>query len=134
MLKNHSYVHVCCAGVVPALLLLLDPLQSPCAVENAAKALGNLSADAACRALIRSSGGVGSLSRLLRDDCAASMQVCNGVAVLLASTLFRRAWLCELLLPSDLTFLDEQPAHDYSFCMQFAAGSCTLRVLCTSMG
>lgn len=133
MLKNHSYVHVCCAGVVPALLLLLDPLQSPCAVENAAKALGNLSADAACRALIRSSGGVGSLSRLLRDDCAASMQVC-GVAVLLASTLFRRAWLCELLLPSDLTFLDEQPAHDYSFCMRFAAGSCTLRVLCTSMG
>lgn len=37
------------SGAVPALLQLLDPLQSPCAVENAAKALGNLSADAACR-------------------------------------------------------------------------------------
>jgi hypothetical protein len=90
-------VHVCYAGVVPALLLLLDPLQSPCAVENAAKALGNLSADAACRALIRSSGGVGSLSRLLRDDCAASMQVGAAVAVFLTS-LFRCARLCELLL------------------------------------
>jgi hypothetical protein len=63
-------------GTVPALLQVLDPLQSPCAVENGAKALGNLSADAACRSLIRSSGGVGSLARLLRTDCAPSMQVC----------------------------------------------------------
>jgi hypothetical protein len=79
MLSQRPPAHevVATAGAIPALLQLLDPLQSSCAVENAAKALGNLSADAACRALIRSSGGVGSLSRLLRNDCSASMQVCN---------------------------------------------------------
>lgn len=79
MLSQRPPAHeaVATAGAIPALLQLLDPLQSSCAVENAAKALGNLSADAACRALIRSSGGVGSLSRLLRNDCSASMQVHN---------------------------------------------------------
>lgn len=78
MLSQRPPAHevVATAGSIPALLQLLDPLQSSCAVENAAKALGNLSADAACRALIRSGGGVGSLSRLLRNDCSASMQVC----------------------------------------------------------
>lgn len=63
------------AGAIPALLQLLDPLQSPCAEDNAAKALGNLSADTACRSLIRSSGGVGALLRMVKDDCPDTMQV-----------------------------------------------------------
>jgi hypothetical protein len=86
MLSQRPPAHevIASAGSIPALLQLLDPLQSACAVENAAKALGNLSADAACRSLIRSSGGVGSLSRLLREDCASSMQV-RATAILAAS-------------------------------------------------
>jgi hypothetical protein len=80
MLSQRTPAHepLASAGAIPALLQLLDPLQSPCAVDNAAKALGNLSADATCRSLIRSSGGVGALVRMLRDDCPDTMQVGMG--------------------------------------------------------
>lgn len=76
MLSQRTPAHepLASAGAIPALLQLLDPLQSACAVDNAAKALGNLSADAACRSLMRSSGGVGALVRLLKDDCPDTMQ------------------------------------------------------------
>lgn len=77
MLSQRTAAHepLANAGSIPALLQLLDPVQSPCAVDNAAKALGNLSGDAACRSLIRSSGGVGALVRMIKDDCPDIMQV-----------------------------------------------------------
>lgn len=77
MLSQRAAAHepLARAGAIPALLQLLDPLQSPCAVDNAAKAIGNLSADTACRSLIRSSGGVGALLRMVKDDCPDTMQV-----------------------------------------------------------
>lgn len=83
MLSQRTPAHepLASAGAIPALLQLLDPLQSACAVDNAAKALGNLSADAACRSLMRSSGGVGALVRLLKDDCPDTMQVRIGKSV-----------------------------------------------------
>lgn len=80
MLSQRTPAHepMATAGAIPALLQLLDPLQSPCAVDNAAKALGNLSADVACSALICSNGGVGALVRMLKDDCPDTMQVTAG--------------------------------------------------------
>jgi hypothetical protein len=83
MLSQRPPAHevVLTAGAVPVLLQLLDPLQSACAVENAAKMLGNLAADAASRSIIRSTGGIGSLARLLKRDCAPSMQAAAAAAL-----------------------------------------------------
>lgn len=73
--RSAAYEPLANAGAIPALLQLLDPLQSPAAVDNAAKALGNLSADLAARCLIRNGGGVGAFVRMLKDDCPDTMQV-----------------------------------------------------------
>jgi hypothetical protein len=73
--RTSSHELLTSGGSIPALLLLLEPSQSACAVDNAAKALGNLSADVAARAVIRSNGGVGALVRMLKSDCPGVMQV-----------------------------------------------------------
>lgn len=85
MLSQRPAAHeaLAAAGAIPALLSLLDPLASACAVDNAAKALGNLSADAACRAVVRSNGGVGALARMLRGDCPGVMQAAAAASLAL---------------------------------------------------
>eukprot|EP00775_Hariotina_reticulata_P009012 gene9012-9185_t len=83
--RTGSHELLTSGGAIPALLLLLDPMQSPCAVDNAAKALGNLSADVAARAVVRSSGGVGALVRMLKSDCPGVMQASAAASLALLS-------------------------------------------------
>ena len=74
----HELLHS--SGTIPPLISLCSPRFTSVTVENAASALGNLSADVPCRHSIRSHGGIGALVRLLKEDCTAKMQVRIGAA------------------------------------------------------